>query len=73
MIDYQTKIVDYSYDELKAEILQDASSKDMLARRYPARFIMLDNFDTFRELRSFLNNLGAKLLQFDSMLDEDID
>lgn len=73
MIDYQTKIVDFSFDELKAEILQDASSKEMLARRYPARFIMLDNFETFRELRSFLHNLGAKLLQFDSLLDDDVD
>lgn len=73
MVDYQTKIVDFDFDGLKAEILQDASSKDMLARRYPARFIMLDNFDTFRELRSFLNNVGARLLQFDSMLDEDAD
>ncbi len=73
MIDYQTKIVDYNFDELKAEILHDASSNDMLARRYPARFIMLDNFETFRELRSFLHNLGARLLQFDSLLDDDVD
>ena len=73
MIDYQTKIVDFSFDELKAEIMQDASSEDMLARRYPARFIMLDNFETFRELRGFLHNLGARLLQFDSLLDDDAD
>ena len=73
MIDYQTKIVDYSFDELKEVIMQDASSKDMLARRYPARFIMLDNFETFRELRGFLHGVGAKLLQFDSLLDDDTD
>lgn len=73
MIDYQTKIVDFSFDELKAEIMQDASSEDMLTCRYPARFIMLDNFETFRELRSFLHSQGARLLQFDSLLDDDTD
>ena len=47
-------IVFYSLDDLKEAISVDIKSHDVLAQRYCVRFIMLNNFDAFRELTKFL-------------------
>ena len=47
-------IVFHSLDDLKEAISVDVKSRDVLAQRYCVRFIMLNNFDAFRELTKFL-------------------
>lgn len=47
-------IVFHSLDDLKEAISVDVKSHDVLAQRYCVRFIMLNNFDAFRELTKFL-------------------
>ena len=67
------KILDYSFQELKDVIEQDAKCMDMLAQRYAVRFIMLDNFDTLKELNTFFSDIGVKMLRIESMLEGDKD
>ena len=53
------KIKDFeSVSSLMEEIQKDRACKDILAQRYPVRFIMLDNFETFRELSNELTIAG---------------
>ena len=48
-------------DDLKQAISTDVMSHDVLAQRYCVRFIMMNNFDAFRELTKFLvMELGVK-------------
>lgn len=47
-------IIFHSLDDLKEAISVDVKSRDVLAQRYCVRFIMLNNFDAFRELTKFL-------------------
>lgn len=67
------KIQDYSFSELKNVIERDSKSTDMLAQRYSVRFIMLDNFDTLKELSSFFSDFGVKILRIESLLDDNND
>ena len=64
------KIQEYDFEGLKQAILDDVHSNDMMAQRYAVRFIMLDNFDTFKELSRFLADQGVKLLKLETMLDD---
>ena len=42
----------------------------MLAQRYSVRFIMLDNFDTLKELNSLFSDSGVKVLRIESLVEE---
>lgn len=55
MITPQDKIIKFQdIDELKVAILHDISSNDVNAQRYCVRFIMLNDFATFRKLATIL-------------------
>lgn len=57
-----------SLDELKMAICDDLKSKNVLAQRYCVRFIMLNDFKTFRELTKFLaKDLGVKLFDLQKL------
>lgn len=61
-------IVLHSLDELKEAIIADTISQDVLAQRYCVRFIMLNNFDTFREVYKFLvKELNVELLDIENL------
>lgn len=64
------KIQEYDFEGLKQAILNDAHSNDMMAQRYAVRFIMLDNFDTFKDLSRFLQEQGVKLLKLETLLND---
>ena len=64
------KIQEYDFEGLKQAVLDDAHSSDMMAQRYAVRFIMLDNFDTFKDLSRFLQEQGVKLLKLETLLDD---
>ena len=59
----------YSLESLIQEIHADAASKEIIAQRYPVRFIMLDNFDTFRELSNELTSDGVDTFPLESILE----
>lgn len=65
MITPQDKIIKFAnIDELKAAIKQDLSTGEVNAQRYCVRFIMLNDFTTFRELTSFLaKDLNVKMFE----------
>lgn len=63
----------HSFDELTHEIMCDKESSDMLAQRYAVRFIMLNNFNEFKELAKFMSNIGVDSLDLESLIDEDDD
>lgn len=69
MITAADKIVRFSnLDELKTAIGDDIKSKDVLAQRYCVRFIMLNDFNTFRELTKFLaKDLGVKMFELQKL------
>lgn len=55
MITAQDKIIRFNdIEALKAAIKQDLTTNDVNAQRYCVRFIMLNDFTTFRELTTFL-------------------
>lgn len=55
MISPSDKITRFSnLDELKTAIELDLTTREVNAQRYCVRFIMLNNFETFRNLTSFL-------------------
>ena len=57
-----------SLDDLKEAIRNDRDSRDVLAQRYCVRFIMLNNFDAFRELTKFLaKELHVELLDIEKL------
>lgn len=59
-----------SFDALTQEILRDKETRDMLAQRYAVRFIMLNNFDTFRNLAKFMAASGVAALDLEDMIDD---
>lgn len=69
MITAADKIIRFNnLDELKSAIGKDIKSKDTLAQRYCVRFIMLNDFNTFRELTKFFaKDLGVKLFDLQKL------
>lgn len=69
MITATDKIIRFeNLDELKTAIGNDIKSKDALAQRYCVRFIMLNDFKTFRELTKFLAaDLGVKMFELQNL------
>lgn len=59
-----------SFGELTQEIIRDKDSRDMLAQRYAVRFIMLNNFNEFKELAKFMTNIGVDMLDLENLIDE---
>ena len=59
-----------SFGELTQEIIKDKETRDMLAQRYAIRFIMLNNFNEFKELAKFMANIGVKSLDLENLIDE---
>lgn len=62
-----------SLNELIIEIERDLNTRDMLARRYGVRFIMLNNFEVFRNLSITMSNFGIKSLHLEELIAEDKD
>lgn len=69
MITATDKIIRFNnLDELKTAIGNDIKSKDILAQRYCVRFIMLNDFKTFRELTKFLAaGLNVKMYELQNL------
>ncbi len=69
MITATDKIIRFNnLDELKTAIGNDIKSKDVLAQRYCVRFIMLNDFKTFRELTKFLAvGLNVKMYELQNL------
>lgn len=59
-----------SFDELTQEIIRDKDARDILAQRYAVRFIMLNNFNEFKELAKFMTNIGVDMLDLENLIDE---
>ena len=69
-MDTSEKIIRFnSFEELTQAIMQDRDSRDMLAQRYAIRFIMLNNFNEFKELAKFMTNIGVEMLDLESLMD----
>lgn len=68
-MDASEKIIVFnSLEHLKQAIAEDVPSKDMLAQRYCVRFIMLNNFEVFRELSKFLKKeMDVELLDIEGL------
>ena len=58
-----------SFGELTQEIIRDKDTRDMLAQRYSVRFIMLNNFNEFKELAKFMTNIGVDTLDLETLID----
>ena len=59
-----------SFEGLAHEIMQDIATNDMLAQRYAIRFIMLNNFNVFRELAKFMSNIGVASLDLETLKED---
>ncbi len=59
-----------SFSDLAQEIIRDRDTRDMLAQRYAVRFIMLNNFNEFKELAKFMANIGVDTLDLETLLEE---
>lgn len=59
-----------SFGELTQEIIRDKDTRDMLAQRYAVRFIMLNNFNEFKELAKFMANIGVDTLDLETLIDD---
>lgn len=59
-----------SFGELTQEIIRDKDTRDMLAQRYAIRFIMLNNFNEFKELAKFMTNIGVDMLDLESLIED---
>lgn len=59
-----------SFEDLTREIIHDKDSGDMLAQRYAIRFIMLNNFNEFKNLAKFMANIGVEALDIENLIDE---
>lgn len=59
-----------SFDDLTREIARDKDARDMLAQRYSVRFIMLNNFNEFRNLAKFMTNIGVDCLDLETLIDD---
>ncbi len=58
-----------SFGELTQEIIRDKETRDMLGQRYAVRFIMLNNFNEFKELAKFMTNIGVDMLDLEMLID----
>lgn len=65
----KVKIFD-SFENLTQEIIKDRETHDMLAQRYAIRFIMLNNFNEFKQLAKFMSNIGVDSLDLENLLEE---
>ena len=59
-----------SLGELTKEIIRDWETRDMLAQRYAVRFIMLNNFNEFKELAKFMVNIGVETLDLETLKED---
>lgn len=59
-----------SFEELTQKIIQERDTNEMLAQRYAVRFIMLNNFDEFKNLAKFMANIGVDSLDLETLIDE---
>ena len=59
-----------SFEDLTRAIIQDKDSGDMLAQRYAIRFVMLNNFNEFKNLAKFMANIGVEALDLETLIDE---
>lgn len=56
-------------EELKVAIKQDLDSKDVNAQRYSVRFIMLNDFNTFRSITTFLcKEMDAQMFELQLLM-----
>ena len=70
-IDSSDKIKAFdSIEALTTEIVNDIESNEMLAQRYPVRFIMLNNFDEFKKLAKQMANFGIRSLDLETLTGE---
>ena len=66
------KIIRYSsFDDLIGAIKADASSRDFLSQRYGVRFIMLNNFDSLRNLVAELIEMDVNMIGLDCLIPSD--
>lgn len=71
-MDAQDKITRFNeIEQLEKAIEEDSVSNHVLARRYPVRFIMLDNFETFRKVSTFLYSKGVKSINLEDLINEE--
>ena len=59
-----------SFEELTREIIRDKDTSDMLAQRYAVRFIMLNNFNEFKNQAKFMVSIGVESLDLENLIDE---
>ena len=59
-----------SLAELTKEIIRDRETHDMFAQRYAVRFIMLNNFNEFKELAKFMANIGVETLDLETLMED---
>ena len=59
-----------SFEELTQRIIQDRDTNDMLAQRYAVRFIMLNNFNEFKNLAIFMADNGVESLDLETLIDD---
>lgn len=59
-----------SFEDLTREIIRDKDNGDMLAQRYAIRFIMLNNFNEFKNLAKFMANIGVEALDLETLIDD---
>lgn len=73
MITASDKIIRFkNLDDLKIAIGNDLKSKDVLAQRYCVRFIMLNDFKSFRDLTKFLaSELAVKMFELQNLISGD--
>ena len=63
-------IVFNSFEDLKQEIIRDRDTRDMLAKRYAVRFIMLNNFNEFKKLAKFMADIDVEPLDLENLISE---
>lgn len=59
-----------SFEELTQRIIQDLNTNDMLAQRYAVRFIMLNNFNEFKNLAKFMADISVDSLDLETLIDD---
>ena len=70
-MDTSEKIIVFdSFERLTQVIIRDQDTRDMLSQRYAVRFIMLNNFNAFKDLAKFMANIGVDTLDMENLIDE---
>ena len=62
-----------SIDDILTEIENDRHSIEVLNRRYAVRFIMLDNFNVYRDFVTRLSAIGIRSFDIENLLTDDED